>query len=155
MWTVYLDSAAETQALGAALGRVLDGPASVALVGDLGAGKTCLAQGIGAGLGVELPVVSPTFVIIAEYPGRVGLLHADAYRLQASELPGVGLEEAIEDWEGVAVLEWADRFPALMPADHLRIELHHEAAGRRLEATALGALHEALLERWKSEAGLG
>jgi len=153
MWSVFLDDEASTQALGAALGRVVDGAVAVALVGDLGAGKTCFAQGIGGALGVQQPVVSPTFVLMAQYSGRLPMLHADAYRLEASELPGVGLEDALEDWDGVALLEWADRFPDLMPVDHLRVELHHEADGRRLQASASGPIHAAVLERWKAEAG--
>ena len=151
MWDVLLDNVEATQAVGTALGRVVTGPTLVALVGDLGAGKTCFAQGLGFGLDVSQPVVSPTFVLMAEYSGRLPLLHADVYRLSAAELPGIGLEEALECWEGAALVEWADRFPELMPEHHMQIEFQHVPQGRRMRVTAVGPAHAAVLARWRSE----
>jgi tRNA threonylcarbamoyladenosine biosynthesis protein TsaE len=148
MWSQILIDAASTQRLGRFLGLAIRESAAVALIGELGAGKTCFAQGLGEGLGVDQPIVSPTFVLMAEYEGRLPLLHADVYRLGPSELAGIGLEEALEGWEGAALVEWADRFADLMPEDHLRIELTHHELGRRMRVTALGPVHAELLERW-------
>jgi tRNA threonylcarbamoyladenosine biosynthesis protein TsaE len=87
------------------------------LVGDLGAGKTQWVKGLAAGLGSEAVVTSPTFTLIHEYAGgRLPLYHVDCYRLaRAEELVGIGLDDYL-DGRGVLVIEWADKFPELMPA---------------------------------------
>ncbi len=119
-------SDAGTEALGAALGRLLQPGDVLALVGDLGAGKTCLTRGVARGLGIEEVVTSPTFILVAEYATAAGfpLYHADCYRLEqaAAEAQAIGLDELLLD-EGVAVVEWAERIESLLPADHLRIVL--------------------------------
>ncbi len=124
--TVITHNEAETEALGAALGRLLQAGDVLALVGDLGAGKTCLARGVAAGLGVNEPVTSPTFILVAEYATARGfpLYHADCYRLEqaAAEALSIGLDELLLD-NGVAVVEWAERIEPLLPPDHLRITL--------------------------------
>jgi tRNA threonylcarbamoyladenosine biosynthesis protein TsaE len=96
----------------------------IALIGDLGAGKTVMAKGIADGLGVPPDAVtSPTFVLITRHEGRLPLYHVDAYRLvDASELLAVGAEEALYG-EGVAVVEWADRVEELLPEDRLNVRL--------------------------------
>ena len=152
MWTMELRDAADTHRAGEALSRAAQGPTVVALVGDLGAGKTCFAQGVGAGLLVEQPIVSPTFVLVAQYEGRLDLLHADIYRLEPHELPSIGLEETIEDWPGVVLVEWADRCPGLLPQDHLRVVIEHQPEGRKLTAQAMGPRHAEVLQRWVTEA---
>ena len=149
MWTLVSPDPDTTRALGRTLGRVAGAGVVVALVGDLGAGKTCFAQGVGQGLEVADAVVSPTFVLIAEHEGRLPLLHADAYRLAAHELPGLGLEEAIEGWPGVALVEWADRFPEVLPCDRLEVHLTEAPEGRRVAIAATGPLHDAVLEVWR------
>ena len=141
----------DTRELGAALGRAVDGPAVVALVGDLGAGKTSLAQGVGYGLEVDEDVVSPTFTLVAEYEGRLALLHADVYRLGARELEQIGLEEQLEDWPGLALVEWADRFPDVVPLDHVTCQLRvTEAGGRQAHIAATGQ-GVSLVARWRAE----
>jgi tRNA threonylcarbamoyladenosine biosynthesis protein TsaE len=116
----------ETEALGAALGRLLQPGDVLALVGDLGAGKTCLARGVAAGLGIDEPVTSPTFILVAEYATARGfrLYHADCYRFEqaTAEAMAIGLDELLLD-DGVAIVEWAERVEALLPPDHLRITL--------------------------------
>lgn len=149
MWTVELENADATRALGRSLGRVAVPGLVVALVGDLGAGKTVFAQGVGDALEVAGPVLSPTFVLVAEHPGRLPLLHADLYRLAAAEIEGLGLEETLERWEGVALVEWADRFPGALPADHLELQLVRSGAGRQARARATGPRHEAVLRAWE------
>ena len=109
MWTVKLDDMDATLALGRALGRVVSEPALVSLVGELGAGKTTFAQGVGVGLELSSAVVSPTFILMAEHPdGRLPLLHGDAYRLKPGEAEGIGLDETIDAWPGLVLMEWGD-----------------------------------------------
>jgi tRNA threonylcarbamoyladenosine biosynthesis protein TsaE len=119
-------SETETEALGAALGRLLQPGDVLALVGELGAGKTCLARGVALGLGIAEPVTSPTFILVAEYATARGfpLYHADCYRLEkaAAEAQAIGLDELLLD-DGVAIVEWAERIEPLLPPDYLRITL--------------------------------
>ena len=150
MWIVTLPDPAATHALGVALGRAAQGPGVVALIGGLGAGKTALAQGVGAGLGVQEPVVSPTFTLVVEHEGRLPLLHADVYRLEAHELEDVGLEEQLEGWPGLALVEWADRFPELIPLDHVACQLRVLPGGGREAIVAAAGEGAALLARWRA-----
>lgn len=125
-WTVALASPTETHALGNRIGQLLTGGETLALCGDLGAGKTALVRGIATGLGAPPETVtSPTFVLVQEYHGRLPLLHADLYRLRSrAEAESIGLHEF---WQGngVAAIEWADKFPTELPVDRLDITLEH------------------------------
>lgn len=127
-------SAAETQRLGAALGRLLRGDAIVTLAGDLGAGKTTFVQGLGKGLGVTATITSPTFVLINRYRTRDGrqLQHADCYRLANAplEMWDAGLSDLFLG-DDVVVVEWADRIPGLLPSDYLEIQIDHGDDDRR------------------------
>jgi len=102
----------ETRDLGETLAAELAPDGVLLLSGDLGTGKTVLAQGIARGLGIEpREVQSPTFTLIREHRGRGGrLVHVDLYRLDPSEVPALGLEELL-DGPGVKVVEWAERLP--------------------------------------------
>jgi tRNA threonylcarbamoyladenosine biosynthesis protein TsaE len=114
---------AATHALGVALaGRAKAGDL-VCLWGDLGAGKTQLAKGFGAGLGVREVISSPTFVLMAEYAGRLPLFHVDLYRLAgaADVLSGGLLDERQID--GVTVVEWPDRLAGALPARRLDVRI--------------------------------
>lgn len=125
----------ETISLGETLGRLLRGGDFVALTGPLGAGKTQLVKGIAAGLevGADEPVVSPTFVLVREYVGRLTLYHIDAYRLNhTEELLQLGLDEMVAQPDAVVALEWADRAPGAVPEHACRIELQHVRLDRRL-----------------------
>lgn len=134
----------ETQQLGVRLGQALFPGALILLEGDLGAGKTCLAQGIAQGLGIRGPVQSPTFVLVQEYPeARIPLRHADVYRLRREEeLWALGIEERLK--EGVWVVEWASIFPDFWPEDHLKIQLEDTGTGRHIHFTAMGPRHQGL-----------
>ena len=138
-----------TQTLGLALGRIAGAGTVVALYGDLGAGKTSLSQGVGLGLGIQASIVSPTFVLMAEYEdGRLPLLHADAYRLSGTEPRSIGLDEAVENWPGIALVEWADRVPSVLPEDHLDVRIEHATRGRMVTIQATGPIHKRVLKRW-------
>ena len=117
----------ETHAVGVALAERLGRGDVVALTGELGAGKTCFAQGLARGLGVTGRVVSPTFVLVNEYRGRIPVHHVDAYRTESlTELLDLGLDELFSG-DGVTVVEWADKLLPLLPAR--AIHVHIEGVG--------------------------
>jgi len=140
-------SESETVALGARLARDLPVRAAVLLIGNLGAGKTTLAKGIVSGLGAAAPeeVSSPTFTLIHEYGADPStdhnaprVYHVDLYRLEeARELATLGLEEIFER-QAIVLVEWGERFPAMMPAVRTEIRLR-DAGGdeREIEVTTL------------------
>lgn len=137
-----------TRDLGHRLGSLLFPGAVVALVGQLGAGKTHLVRAVAEGLGVadSRVVTSPTFVLIQEYEGRFPIYHFDAYRL-AGDVPfdDLGAHEYLEG-EGVCLIEWADRVAGSLPREHLHIALSVTGpTSRQANLTAHGARYEALL----------
>ena len=135
---IVLVDAAATERVGSVLAALVRGGDVVALVGDLGAGKTTLVTGLVAALGGGA-AASPTFALVNEYrSGRLVVWHADLYRLEReSELEEVGLDDVLGNPGGVALVEWADRFD-VMPRDHLRIELAHGETTRELRAVGSG-----------------
>jgi tRNA threonylcarbamoyladenosine biosynthesis protein TsaE len=143
----------ETQRLGKALGALAKPGDLFLLSGDLGAGKTCLTQGIAWGMGVEDHVRSPTFVLLTEYQGRLPLYHADLYRLGTiEELFDLGFDEYLEDSNGVLVVEWADRVPEGFPDDHLLIRLETPSEEeRRLTLIPHGHRYEELVNSLQSD----
>jgi tRNA threonylcarbamoyladenosine biosynthesis protein TsaE len=136
-----------TEAFGRRLAGLLFPGAVVALVGQLGAGKTHLVRAIAEGLGVadSRVVNSPTFVLIQEYQARLPIYHFDAYRLRTEgEFADLGADEYFEG-PGVCLVEWADRVPTCLPAAHLRVTL--EVTGptsRRATVEAKGEGYEAV-----------
>jgi tRNA threonylcarbamoyladenosine biosynthesis protein TsaE len=115
---------ATTRAIAAALAGLLEPGDVVGLTGDLGAGKTRFVQGAAAALGVEEPVVSPTFMLVRSYQGSVPVQHVDAYRLDGSaELEDLGLEEVLPS-DAVAFVEWADRVAGALPPSWLELAFH-------------------------------
>ncbi|MDD5495801.1 MAG: tRNA (adenosine(37)-N6)-threonylcarbamoyltransferase complex ATPase subunit type 1 TsaE [Candidatus Omnitrophica bacterium] len=126
-------SVEETIGIGAKLAAKLKRGDVVALVGELGSGKTVLTKGIAKGLGVKdvRYVNSPTFVIIKEYKGRIPLYHFDLYRLDhASALDSLSYEEYFYG-DGVTVVEWADKIRKLLPKRYIEVKLSVAGENRR------------------------
>lgn len=126
---LVLSSGSPEQTLywGTLLGLLLDGGDVVALIGELGAGKTTLTQGIAIGLGVgnDCYVTSPTFTIINEYKGRMPIYHLDFYRIESPlEIDNLGLEEYLPG-EGVTIIEWAEKIEGFLPKEYLMIMLDY------------------------------
>ncbi len=141
-------SPAETRELGARLARCLRRGDVIALLGNLGAGKSELTRGIARGLGIEGPVPSPTFTILQVYDeARIPLYHFDFYRLSSSdELYEMGLDEWIGG-NGIAVIEWPSNCPDVLPPCHLEIRLNaREEEERLIEITPLGGFRTIQLE---------
>jgi len=148
-YTLLTGSAEETRRAGELLALALAPGDVLALAGDLGAGKTCLVQGVARGLGVSEPVTSPTFNILLVHPGSVPLYHFDLYRLEdESQLDDIGFFETVES-DGVSAIEWGDRFPAALPPDHLAVTIHLAPEGLRgFEVVPAGPRSHALAEAW-------
>ena len=118
----------DTRALGLRIAEALESGDVVALIGDLGTGKTALTKYIAEGLGVAEEIISPTFTIVKEYrSGRLPLYHFDVYRLgSGEELLDIGAEEML-DGDGVCVIEWADIVADVLPEDARAIRLEYAA----------------------------
>ena len=137
----------QTQALGRALGEAARAGDVFLLAGVLGAGKTCLTQGILWGLGLDEYARSPTFVLVAEYRARLTLYHLDLYRLDSiDEVEALGLDEYLYG-DGVCVVEWADKAPGAFPPEHLFIRLEVLDEGtRRIRLAADDERNRSLIE---------
>jgi tRNA threonylcarbamoyladenosine biosynthesis protein TsaE len=129
----------ETRKVGAALAELLVPGDVVSLTGDLGAGKTAFVQGAARALGVQEPVTSPTFVLVRQYRGDVPVHHVDVYRLdRVQEVLDLGFEDLL-DPSGVVFVEWGDAVDALLPDDHLRVEITTDDDARRLSFAGRGS----------------
>jgi len=152
-FTLNSNSVERTQAIGRALGRLLEPGDVIALIGQLGAGKTCFTRGIAEGVGADPDIVtSPTFVLINEYQGFIPLYHFDAYRLRSvHDMYALGCEEYF-DGNGACLVEWADRVEECLPQEHLRVVL--EVIGRderRITFDPRGARYRELVEKLRRE----
>lgn len=118
------------------IGRKLKPGDTIALIGDLGSGKTTFVKGLALGLGNRKAVVSsPSFVIVKEYnSGRLPLYHVDLYRLRRlADVDSIGLEEYIGS-DGVCVIEWAERAEGFLPKGCIRVKFEHvDEKTRRIE----------------------
>jgi tRNA threonylcarbamoyladenosine biosynthesis protein TsaE len=130
MITISCPAEADTRAVGRRLANLLRPGDIVLLAGDLGAGKTVLVGGIGEGLGVDDPVVSPTFVLVRHYRGLVPLVHADVYRL-GSSAEVEDLDLVAESADGVLVVEWGDAVEQVLGEDALVVRFAMEDSGTR------------------------
>ncbi len=147
------DGERETFQLGDKLGQLVQNRDFIALIGDLGAGKTAFTKGLAKGLGVEDSVVSPTFTIVQEYQGRLPLYHFDVYRLTDWwELEDIGYEDYFYG-EGVCVVEWPQRVAPFLPKEYLEISielsLEESLSSRIITMVAKGPRYEQLLEELK------
>ena len=128
--TLHVNLASEegTLEFGKGLGRLLLGGDTLALTGDLGAGKTLLTRGIAQGLGIPANQVnSPTFTLIQAYDSPIPVIHVDLYRLESSaEIWQLGLEDYFNE-KNIVIIEWADRCLQALPPDYLGLHLEHGA----------------------------
>lgn len=144
----------QTRRLGLRLGLLLQAGDLICLEGDLGTGKTCLAQGVGEGMGVSEPITSPTFVLIAEHrppPPAPPFYHIDLYRLEQAieEAQALGLDDYLLG-QGVCLIEWAERIRAALPQERLWITLRHlDTSKRGVVMQAAGARYDELLKEFR------
>ncbi|WP_312516895.1 tRNA (adenosine(37)-N6)-threonylcarbamoyltransferase complex ATPase subunit type 1 TsaE [Anaerospora sp.] len=135
---------------GRQLGQLLQEGSVLCIIGDLGAGKTLLVQGIAQGLGLNEEITSPTFTVMNVYEGTIPVYHFDLYRLESPEqLVDIGFDE-YTNGGGIAIIEWPDKFPGFMPDSYLRIELIKTGDNDRLiKVSPQGAHHHLLYEELK------
>ncbi|MBM4055561.1 MAG: tRNA (adenosine(37)-N6)-threonylcarbamoyltransferase complex ATPase subunit type 1 TsaE [Planctomycetes bacterium] len=145
-------SSAETVKFGEKLGKLLTNGHVIALIGDLGAGKTTMTKGIVRGLdaGDKDKVKSPTFSLVHKYNGRIPVYHIDAYRLSGSkELLEIGSDEMVFG-DGVTIIEWADNVPESLPEEYLKITLTHVSEDqRKIEVCGCGKRYDQIIQRLK------
>lgn len=153
-----------TAELAAALSHLVMPGDLILLAGDLGAGKTVFAKGFGAALGVVGPITSPTFTLVREYRGRIGMYHLDVYRLgQLDEVEDLGLAELLDD-DAVTLIEWGDVISPVLHPDYLEVRIervdgddvdeNHRELELRCVGTRWSARRRVLLEQlaaWVAE----
>lgn len=150
----------ETRAVGEALAACLGPGDVVALSGDLGAGKTCLIQGIARALGVKEDVTSPTFLLMRQYEGTLPVVHVDVYRMnRLQELLDLGFDEML-DSSALVLIEWGDAVEGLLPPDYLEVVIRVEPdEARRIAMRPRGAWAErdgrlrAATKAWAEQGG--
>jgi tRNA threonylcarbamoyladenosine biosynthesis protein TsaE len=150
-------TAEQTRGVGEAIAGLLRAKDAVVLTGELGAGKTTFVQGVARGLDVTEQVTSPTFTLVREYQGRLGIAHVDVYRLsRMQDVVDLGLEE-IGDGQDVLLVEWGDVVQDLLPADRLRVELLTEGDqsedDQESRSILVSASGSSWAERWGALAG--
>lgn len=130
LWIVT-NSPEQTRRVGMRLGKLAKPGDVILLVGTLGAGKTCLTQGIARGLGISEYTTSPSFVLVREYQGRLSLYHIDLYRIDSiEEVAQLGLDDYLYG-NSVCVVEWADKGLSVFPEEHLLIEIQFISSNKR------------------------
>ncbi len=138
----------ETQKIGVRIGELAQPGDTFFLVGTLGAGKTCLTQGVAWGLGIKEYAVSPSFTLVRELYGRLPLYHIDLYRLdRIEEIEDLGLEEYFQG-NGVCVVEWAEKGLGVLPEEYLMISLSYLSdTARNLQFSSSGKRYSEALEQ--------
>ena len=147
----------ETNGVGHQIADNLDAGDVIALIGDLGAGKTRFVKAVAEALGVPIDEVnSPTFTLIQEYEGRVPIRHCDTYRLRnADEFADLGLDELFAP-DGIALVEWADRVAEYLPRDRLDIRITIDGpTARTIEVGATGSRSQSILSQLTKDVIIG
>jgi tRNA threonylcarbamoyladenosine biosynthesis protein TsaE len=146
---VQSQSTSETIRIGKQIGSQLHPGDVVALVGELGTGKTHFIKGLASGAGVKRSryITSPSFTLIHEYHGKIPFYHIDLFRLKTEkEAEGLGLEEYFQG-EGITAVEWADKIPAYLPQEMLWIEICYTGEHQRsIEIRPKGTRYEAVVK---------
>ena len=151
MLTCVTHSPEETAHLAGTIGKIIREGTVICLDGELGVGKTLFVRALALTLGVESDVTSPTFNLMNIYEAACPIVHFDLYRITSEEeLEDIGFYEYAEATEGIVLIEWAEKFPDAMPADHLsvRIEALNDEE-RQFTFVAKGKKSRALLEELK------
>ena len=126
-WIYESQSAKETRLLGEKIGQKAKGGENILLNGDLGVGKTVFSKGLGAGLGIEEPISSPTFTVLQIYEsGRLPLYHFDVYRIaDVEEMDEIGYEDYFYG-RGVCLIEWAELISEILPSEVIRVTIEKD-----------------------------
>lgn len=126
-WIYESQSAEETHLLGEKIGQKAKGGEIILLNGDLGVGKTVFSKGLGAGLGIEEPISSPTFTVLQIYEsGRLPLYHFDVYRIaDVEEMDEIGYEDYFYG-RGVCLIEWAELISEILPSEVIRVTIEKD-----------------------------
>lgn len=144
--TVHTASEADTARFGMELAQCIEHGACVSLVGPLGAGKTVLVGGLCRGLGINESVVSPTFILMETFQGRLPVVHVDLYRLEHErELEELGVFDYLANG-AVLLAEWGDRSPRLNEMAEVEIRIDCNSAGRTIVVGAVPELAESFAE---------
>jgi tRNA threonylcarbamoyladenosine biosynthesis protein TsaE len=148
-WSVLTRSPRQTMSWGSRLGRLLKGGEIIALIGELGAGKTCFVRGATQGLevGKEAWIRSPSFTLINEYHGRLPVYHIDLYRVEGrAQLEGLNLREYLYS-DGVSLIEWFEHLPADEVDEFLEVRVAYVDGNRRqLTFSPHGQRYEEIVE---------
>jgi tRNA threonylcarbamoyladenosine biosynthesis protein TsaE len=154
VFEVESNSTRQTKAWGRRLASMLEGGELLALVGELGVGKTCFIKGLARGLNLrEEHILSPSFTMIQEHHGRLPLYHIDLYRLEDVALDELGLREYLFS-EAVAAVEWFERLREAEELNRLSIRITYSAANnRRIEFSAVGDRYSGIIDRFRSRFG--
>jgi tRNA threonylcarbamoyladenosine biosynthesis protein TsaE len=148
-WSVLTRSPRQTMNWGSRLGRLLKGGEIIALIGELGSGKTCFVRGVTQGLevGKEAWIRSPTFTLINEYHGRLPVYHIDLYRVESrAQLEGLNLREYLYA-DGVSLIEWFEHLPADEVDEFLEVRVAYVDGNRRqLRFSPHGRRYEEIVE---------
>ncbi len=145
--SIVSNSESQTEAFGREIGAALSVGDAVLLYGEMGAGKTCMARGIAIGTESEISARSPTFIILAEYPGRVRVFHCDLYRVAGiAEVLDLALEETLD--RGALVVEWPENAEGALPEDvlEIRIKPDHSSERRSISMSPTGPKSRSLLD---------
>lgn len=153
---IHSGSPARTEAVGAALGKLLQAGDLICLSGQLGAGKTVLSRGIGAGWGADPPLSSPTYNLAHEHQraaDKARLLHIDLYRISgAADAASLGIDDIL-DSDDIVIIEWRERISDSLPQEQLRIDIEiGRAQERELFVVARGERYLRLLNAWRDAA---